>query len=463
MSDQPTAAPQPDVLGYFSEAVKEKLKALVAIDGPTGSGKTWTALQAARILAGPDGTVALIDTENRTSLHYAAAPGAAIQRINFWDPPYRFKHMTWNPPYHPGNLSDLINALQDHVDVIVLDSMTHFWTGEGGTLDVVDDAASRASGNSFAGWKVGSPVQRHLLDVLIHARCHVIITMRSKMEWVIEQQVVRGQGGKERTINVPRKVGLAPEQRAGIEYEFNVVADMDLENKLVITKTRCDLLSGVVAQKGRSAEVWQTYAAWLDMGVAMPTERDVDEFVAEMNAITDAGVRKAVKVAVVETYGMPDRMTLETMVAAREWLATAVAAANAQPHSPDTPASAASAGPSEAKPAPEASDAPKASEPATEPEGPPPDPVETIAEQRAKEGIVAEAAERAAEAAKEAVARQSERIKAAKAEARQALDLTPEQAAQVGVTTRVYTGDELADMGTDQAMSEPVGEAPAGG
>lgn len=365
-----------DVLAYFSDAVKEKLKALVAIDGPTGSGKTWTGLQAARILAGPDGVVAFIDTENRTALHYAAAPGDKPQRVNFWDEPYVFKHMTWNPPYNPGKLAEFIDAAQDHFAVIVVDSVTHFWSGEGGTLDVVDDAASRAQGNSFAGWKVGSPMQRGLLDVLIHARCHIIITMRSKMEWVIEQQVVRGQGGKERTINVPRKIGLAPEQRAGIEYEFNVVADMDLEHRVVVTKTRCSLLADAVAQKGRSAELWQKYAAWLDTGVAMPSLPDVEAFVGVMNAIGDPAHRKAVKVAIFNEFGYPDRMTAAQLEAASERVAELTSGAPEGPAQDDgigAPDQPGSTEPTSDAPTPtdpgEATTAPVPGDPAPAPDG----------------------------------------------------------------------------------------------
>lgn len=321
MSDQPNGAvASADVLALFQDAVKEKLRALVAIDGPTGSGKTFTALQAARILAGPDGVVAMIDTENRTALHYAAAPGEKIERVNFWDPPYVFKHLPWHPPYDPAKLTEIVKALQSKVDVIVIDSNTHFWSGEGGTLDIVDNAASRASGNSFVGWKEGSPIQRHMIDTFIHASCHVIITMRSKMEYVLEEVEVKGKDGKTRTVKQPKKIGLQPEQRAGIEYEFNVVADMDLEHRLMITKTRCSLLADRVAPKGRSAEVWADYAAWLDTGVAMPTTAQLDEMRERLNNLTPP-VGGTVRQAFREKFGTKlERLTLEEFTTAVDWV-----------------------------------------------------------------------------------------------------------------------------------------------
>lgn len=249
----------------FSPARKEQLKARVALDGPTGSGKTWTALQWARILAGQDGAIGVVDTENRSAAYYAAAPGATAERLNWWDPPYEFGHMPIAPPYDPRELARIIKAAGVELGpdgVLVIDSLTHYWSGEGGTLGIVDDAASRARGNTYAGWKEGTPAQQMMLDAIIHASCHVITTMRSKMEYVLEV----GPNGKQ----VPRKIGLAPVQRAGVEYEFTVVADMDLEHRLIVSKSRCSEIADAVAPAGRSADVAATFAAWLNTG-AEPT------------------------------------------------------------------------------------------------------------------------------------------------------------------------------------------------
>lgn len=254
-------------MNLFAPAVKERLKARVAIDGPTGSGKTWTALQWARILAGPDGPIGLVDTENRSAAYYAPNPGAAVDRLNWWDAPYEFGHLPQSPPYDPRRLVDIIDAAGNELGddgVLVVDSLTHYWNGEGGTLDIVENAGQRQNGpaNRFAGWKEGTPAQRHLLDAIIHARCHVIVTMRSRMEYVLEQ----GDGGKQRV----RKLGMAPEQRNGVEYEFTVVVDMDLEHRLVVSKSRCSEIADVVATAGRSADVAQRFADWLATGAEPP-------------------------------------------------------------------------------------------------------------------------------------------------------------------------------------------------
>ncbi len=312
---------------FTQQAVKEQLKARVAIDGPTGSGKTWTALQWAAILCEPGCHIGLIDTENRSAAYYAPSPGESVERLNPWDPPYEFFHLPVRPPYDPRDLARMIDAAPDDLGeggVLIIDSGTHYWNGEGGTLDIVDNASSR--GNSFTGWKEGTPAQRFMLDRIIHARCHVIMTMRSKMEYVLVEEVKNG-----RKISVPTKVGMAPEQRAGIEYEFTVVADMDLEHRLVVSKSRCDVIADAVAPKGRSADVAQQFAAWLHTGVQRVTEQQAFDLSVAFNAITDEDTRKRVKSEFVATFGLPADLLTDKLAEAHAWIAGHLPAAAPEP------------------------------------------------------------------------------------------------------------------------------------
>lgn len=305
-------------MALFQPAVKEKLKARVAIDGPTGSGKTWTALQWARILAGPTGPIGLVDTENRSAAYYAPAPGQAINRLQPWDPPYDFGHLPQSPPYDPRELANLLVAGAAEVGddgVIVVDSLTHFWTGEGGTLDIVDHAAAK-SGNSFTGWKEGTPAQRHLLDTIIHLPCHVIVTMRSKMEYVLEETV----NSKGATVKAPKKLGMAPEQRAGVEYEFTVVADMDLNHRLVVSKSRCDLIADVVAEFGRSHEPAIAFRDWLDTGVLRITEAQREQVVTRIVTVPDADARATIRQEFQSRWGKTTELLAEDLPAIHEWL-----------------------------------------------------------------------------------------------------------------------------------------------
>src|SRR5262249_26069414 len=142
-------------------------------------------------------------------------------------------------------------------DALVIDSLSHAWMGKDGALEQVDRAAKRSSGNSFAAWRDVTPMHNRLVDAMLSCRCHLIVTMRSKTEWVLEDDA-RGK-------KVPRKVGMAPIQRDGVEYEFDVVGDFDIHHTLTISKSRCSELDGAVIEKpGR--DLARTLKRWLDEG-----------------------------------------------------------------------------------------------------------------------------------------------------------------------------------------------------
>lgn len=307
-----------DINALFTPAVKAKLKARLAIDGPTGSGKTWTALQAARILAGPDGRIGLIDTEQGSAAYYAPTPGVEIHRVNFYDQPYEFDHMIWSEKYDPVKLGSIIRQAAPLFDVLVVDSLTHFWTGEGGTLDIVDNTAARGDGNRFTAWNVGTPAQRGMVDSILNAPCHVIVTMRSKMDYVMGEKTDR-DGRVRKSVD---KVGMAPEQRAGIEYEFTVVADMDLEHKAIVGKSRCDRIADAVAPRGESFKLWETFRDWLDSGVTLLSDSQLAEIKRRCDSITTESDRRDVKIALVEQFGPVKQITNDRWPTIVAWLDT---------------------------------------------------------------------------------------------------------------------------------------------
>ncbi|MBI1758009.1 MAG: ATP-binding protein [Actinobacteria bacterium] len=229
----------------FAPATKEQAKARVALAGPSGSGKTYTALTLASHFAE---RFAVIDTERGSASKYADEFNFDTLRMTKFDP------------------RDLIQALAaaqaGGYGCTVVDSMSHFWMGAGGMLELVDAAAKRsAGGNSFGGWKEARPHERRMIDALLAYDGHVIVTMRTKTEYVVEEDA-RGK-------KVPRKVGLKPEQRDGIEYEFDIVGDLDLENTLVVTKSRCRALSGAVINRP-GQDLAEQVLAWLGDGKPAP-------------------------------------------------------------------------------------------------------------------------------------------------------------------------------------------------
>ena len=279
-------------MSVFQKATKRAVKARVALDGPTGSGKTWTALTWATVLGK---RIALIDTER----------GSASLYSDHFD----FDVLEMTPPYEPQRLVEaLVAAEKEGYEVVVIDSLSHFWEGEGGTLDIVDGASQRANGNSFAGWKVGTPALRHLIDTMLGLDAHLIVTMRSKMEYVLEED---SRGKK-----VPRKIGMAPVMRAGVEYEFTLVGDLDLEHRLSISKSRSDLLADQVYQAGRAAEGAETFKTWLEAGEPVAPRNEVDALKSRLNAL-DGPARKAFR----DQFGRPDGLLLSQLDDAKSYVA----------------------------------------------------------------------------------------------------------------------------------------------
>lgn len=246
----------------FQPATRHQLKARIAFDGPTGSGKTWTALAWAQHLAGPDGRIAVIDTENRSASLYIGV--------------YQFEVLEWTPPYDPRKLAEAIRAAgTEGFDVIVVDSLTHFWKKQGGTIDIAEAAGRQNGGNSFAGWKTATPAIESVVDAMLQSPAHVIATMRSKMEHLL----VENARGKQ----VPTKVGMAPEMRGDIEYEFTLAISMDLTHAGLVTKSRCSALADRVIPAGSTAadDAAEEFATWLEMG-DVGTEMAATEQVAEL-------------------------------------------------------------------------------------------------------------------------------------------------------------------------------------
>ena len=70
---------------------------------------------------------------------------------------------------------------------------------------------------------------------------------------------------------------MAPVQRAGLEYEFTIVGDLDLEHRITFSKSRCDLLADTIVEPHREREAAETFLAWLCDGEPLPALADSAE------------------------------------------------------------------------------------------------------------------------------------------------------------------------------------------
>ena len=233
----------------FQHAQKSRAKVRIGMIGPSGSGKTYSALAVGCKMASlAGGRVAVIDTERGSASLYA-------DRFDF--------DVVELEDFSPRNYMQAIaDAQKGGFAVLVIDSLSHAWTGKGGALEMVDKAAMKSqSANTFAAWRTVTPLHNQLVDTILQANCHVIVTLRSKTEWVIED----GPNGKK----IPRKIGLAPIMRDGIEYEFTVCGDLSSEHLYMISKSRCEALADAVIEKPGAALAEQLWE-WINTGTAKP-------------------------------------------------------------------------------------------------------------------------------------------------------------------------------------------------
>jgi len=252
----------------FVKAERKKAKLRLAMLGPSGSGKTYSALLIAQGLGGP---IALIDTERKSGSLYAHLCDYDVCDID--------------PPYTPDKYVKAIKeAERAGYNVVIVDSLTHAWAGQGGLLEEVDKRKGR--GNDFTAWRDITPMHNALVDSMLQSGCHVIATMRTKQEYVL---VDENRNGK--NVKVPKKVGMAPVQRDGMEYEFTVVFDMDLDRHVATaSKARTSLFDGKVFTP--SVDTGKELVAWLETGADMPLPFAPDELagiLASANSVDDLG------------------------------------------------------------------------------------------------------------------------------------------------------------------------------
>jgi hypothetical protein len=251
--------------------------ARIALCGPPGSGKTWTALTIARALGD---NIGLIDTERGSAKKYADV--------------FAFRHLGYDN-FDPDDLTrGTIAAAEAGIDVLIVDTWSPFWSGPDGMLEQVGKRKS-----SFEGWKEMRPAERRMVDALCGYPGHIIVNMRVKVDYVVQPN---SKGKME-----PTRVGLKPEQRDGVEYEFDIVADMDNAGRSCrITKTRCPELADMEFERP-TEELGHTVLAWLRRDAVgeplnpvtvrdwmLQPERTTEELVSRYRELEAAGQLTAV-------------------------------------------------------------------------------------------------------------------------------------------------------------------------
>lgn len=231
----------------FRPAERKRAFLKIGIFGPAGSGKTASSLLIAYGITKDWSKIGLVDTENGSGELYA---GSTIGGVTIG----QYQVARISHPFEPAKYIAAINAaVKGGLEVLILDSISHAWAGEGGLLDLQGKVTSKV-GNSYTAWREVTPLHNKFVEAMLQSKIHLIATLRAKQEYILEQN----DKGK----MAPRKVGLAPIQRDGMEYEFTTVFSIGGDHIATAEKDRTNLFDGKYFVPG--PETGEAFKAWLE-------------------------------------------------------------------------------------------------------------------------------------------------------------------------------------------------------
>lgn len=188
----------------FAPARRENVGLLIGLAGASGSGKTYSALSLAKGIS-PSGKIAFIDTEARRGLHYADQ--------------FSFDHADMKPPFRPDRFVEGIRAAESAgAEVVIIDSFSHEYDGEGGIMDWADELAANGV-KSPGNWKDPKAAHKKLMNKLLQCRATVIFCLRADEKISIDR-VEYEDNGRKRTKTVVTPLGWVPICEKRFMYEM---------------------------------------------------------------------------------------------------------------------------------------------------------------------------------------------------------------------------------------------------
>lgn len=159
-------------------------------------------------------------------------------------------------------------------------------------------------------------MQWDMVAALTRVDKHVIVATRVKMEYAISEET-DNQGRKKQKVE---RVGLAPVQRGDLEYEFQVVGMLDGAHEITVTKSRAEPLASKVFRANHQSDFARAYAEWLNGGMILAPQRDVDRVRDRVRSITDPARRAEISRSYKATFGSPDQLLAERVDEVTRWL-----------------------------------------------------------------------------------------------------------------------------------------------
>lgn len=227
----------------LQQAKRHNVKLRLGISGPSGFGKTYSALQLAYGMTNDWSKIAVIDTENSSASLYS----------NLGD----FNVLNLFPPFSPARYTEAIDVCEkSKMEVIIIDSITHEWQGEGGCLQIHEQLGGR-----FQDWAKVKPRHQKFIDAILQSKCHIITTTRRKTDYSLDV----GSNGKSKVV----KHGTKEITSEGFEYELTVNFELINENHLCkASKDRTNLFQGK-PEFIIGTNTGEKLSAWCNKGISL--------------------------------------------------------------------------------------------------------------------------------------------------------------------------------------------------
>jgi hypothetical protein len=236
----------------IEKAERKKSRLLISLCGIESSGKTYSSILLAKGLGAKK--IVIIDTESTRAHMHSALGGYDVCPLN--------------APFYPDRYVGAIEFCEKQgYEVIIIDSITHEWSGEGGVLEMVGEYSENHKTKSGkidtfgSGWKYATPLHNKFVSKILNSKADIIATMRSKSETIVE-------------AGIRKKIGLKPDQRDNLPYEFTVSFELETDNSIIppkkianITKSTANLLEEYIGKKFTiTEETGRLIKEWRDSG-----------------------------------------------------------------------------------------------------------------------------------------------------------------------------------------------------
>ena len=247
----------------LKQSKRAEAKLRLSLQGSAGSGKSFSSLLLAYGMANDWSKIAVIDTERGSANLYSNLGSYYVLNLE--------------EPFTPEKYIEGIKICEKSgIEIIIIDSISHEWNGKGGCLEINERTTSAMRiPNSFTAWATTTPRHQNFIDAILQSSCHIISTIRTKTEFVINER-----NGK----MSPQKLGLAPITRDGYEYEVTISLEIDDEHNATCSKDR----TGLFANKGKfriSTETGKLILDWINSASPSQTVEEVKNMIKQSTTI----------------------------------------------------------------------------------------------------------------------------------------------------------------------------------